>query len=91
MKAKSKYLRRSKRILMRWEKRGAYGDERSGVGPIASRLHIDKWWIELNREMFEMGKGRHPCIESSLECEYEREKEQKELQERFICPDRYLT
>ena len=72
-------------------KRGAYGDERSGVGPIASRLHIDKWWIELNREMFEMGKWRHPGIESALECKYEREKEQKESQERFICPDRYLT
>ncbi len=69
-------------------KRGAYGDDRSGVRPIASRLYIDKWWIELNREMFEMGKWKHPGIESSLECEYEREKELKGFNERFILVQR---
>ena len=45
----------------------------------------------MNREMFEMGNGNIRASRRPLEYEYEREKEQKELQERFICPDRYLT
>lgn len=42
----------------------------------------------MNREMFEMGKWRHPGIESSLEYEYEREKELKDINERFILAQR---
>ena len=69
-------------------KRKALGDERSSVRPIASRLHIDNWWIELNREMFEMGKWKHTGIEAVLEYEYEREKELKDFNERFILVQR---
>ena len=84
----SKYLGRSKRTLMRWEKEGRPVMRDPAGRPIASRLHIDKWLIEMNREMFEMGEWKHPGIEAALEYEYEREKELKDFNERFILAQR---
>ena len=85
----SEYLGRSRRTVMRWEKSGGLPVMRDVAGrPIASRLHIDRWIIDMNLEMFEMGRWKHPGVKAAIACEMEREQERKELQERFIAAQR---
>lgn len=84
----SRYVGRSKRTVMRWEKEG-FPVMRDPAGrPIASRLHVDKWIIDLNREMFESGKWKHPGVDAALGYEDERESELKDFNERFILAQR---
>ena len=84
----SQYLGRSKRTLMRWEKNGLPVMRDPSGRPIALRLHIDKWIIDMNREMFEMGRWKHPGIDTALGYEDEKEQRQKEFDERFILAQR---
>ena len=54
----SEYLGRSRRTVMRWEKSGGFPVMRDVAGrPIASRLHIDRWIIDMNLEMLRWADG----------------------------------
>lgn len=82
------YLGKSAKTAQHYAREGLPVFRDPGRRPMARRDQLDKYLIDLNREMSQGGCWKEPGISEALDMVYEEQREAKELEDKLVHAQR---